>query len=90
MPGWVIVAVVRLKSISEGHPQLPDTARHPPFISTRNTNKQQHVGNKAGRPKTANQNLTTRGGTTREDKTEHEAAKKDYRKARTRVATTTR
>jgi hypothetical protein len=118
MPGWVIVAVVRLarpttnlsprlalavavgacsispsvpiaKFISEGHPQLPDTAR-PSFISTRNTNKRQPGGNKAGRQKTANQDLLTQGGTTREDKTEHEAAKKDHRKAGTRVATTTR
>jgi hypothetical protein len=57
------------------------------FINTRNTNKQLHVGNKVGRPKTANQSLLMRGGTTREDKTEHETAKKDHIGARTRAAT---
>src|SRR5918993_4024919 len=72
---------------TEGHPQLPDTARHPPFISTRNTNKRQHMGNKVGRPRIANQNLLMRGGTAREDKTEHEPAKKDHRGARTHAAT---
>jgi hypothetical protein len=86
-PRLAFAVAVGACSISEGHTQLPDTARGPPFISTRNTNKRQHVGNKVGRLKTANQNLLMRGDTTRENKTEHETAKKDHRGARTHAAT---